>query len=108
MLPNRLSVTEIMVLLNQAVKKLFMLASSDQTELNGLKFFNCGANRCQVDVEFLSFFQFDLPTAAEGFLSEGKCNVTLPVKFEHESPANPILEYAVGLNPIPFTANSQG
>jgi hypothetical protein len=66
------------------------------------------ADRCQVDVEFLSFFPFDLPTAAEGFLSEGKCNVTLPVKFEHKSPANPILEYAVGLNSIPFTANSQG
>jgi hypothetical protein len=30
------------------------------------------------------------------------------VKLQHESSANPILEYAVGLSPIPFSANSQG
>ncbi len=108
MFPNRLGVTEIMILLNQAVKELFMLGFSDQEELNGLELFNRGDNRCQVDVEFLDFFPFGLPTAGEGFLSGRKCNVPLSVKLQHESSANPILEYAVGLDPIPFSANSQG
>ena len=30
------------------------------------------------------------------------------MKLQHESPANPILVYAVGLNQIPFMADSQG
>ncbi len=100
--------SEIMVLLNQAVKKVFMLGFSDQTKLNGLEFFNCGDNRCQVDVGFLSLFPFGLPTASERFLSGRKGDVPLPVKLKHESPANPILEYAVRLSPIPLAANSQG
>ena len=108
MFPNRLAITKIMILLNQAVKKLFMLGFSDLAELNGLESFNCGDNRCLVDVEFLSFFPFGLPTASEWFFSGRKCNVALPVKLQHESPANPILVYAVGLNPIPFMADSQG
>ena len=32
----------------------------------------------------------------------------LPVKFQHESPANTIFENGVGLSPIPLTANSLG
>lgn len=107
MLPNRLGVTEIMVLLNQAVKKLFIPGFSDQAKLNGLKFFNCGDNRCQVDVELFNFFSLGLPTAAECFLSGRECNIPLPVKFQHKSPANSIFEYAVGLSPIPLAANSQ-
>ena len=95
-------------MLNQVVKELFMLGLSDQAKLNGLESFNCRDNRCQVDVEFLSFYPFGLPTTAERFLSGRKCNVTLPVKLQHESSANPILERAVGLGPIPFAANSQG
>lgn len=108
MLPNRLGVTEIMVLINQAVKEVFMLGFSDQTKFNGLEFFNCGDNRCQVDVELLNFFSFGLPTAAECFLSGRKGNMPLPVKLKHESPANPIFENAIGLSPIPLAANSQG
>ena len=30
------------------------------------------------------------------------------MKLQHESPAKPILECAVGLSPIPFAANPQG
>jgi hypothetical protein len=66
MFPNRLGVTEIMILLNQAVKKLFMLGLSGQAELNGLELFHCGDNRRLVDIEFLNFFPFGLPTAGEG------------------------------------------
>ena len=108
MFPNRLGVTEIMILLNQAVKELFMLGLSGQAELNGLELFHCGDNRRLVDIEFLSFFPLGLPTAGKGFFPGRECNVTLPVKLEHESSANPILEYAIGLSPIPFVANSQG
>ena len=108
MFPNRLGVTEIMMLLNQAVKELFMLGLSGQEELNGLELFNCGDNSRLVDIEILSTFPFGLPTAGEGFFPGRECNVTLPVKLEHESSANPILEYAIGLSPIPFAANSQG
>ncbi len=108
MFPNRLSVTKIMILLNQAVKELFMLGFSDQAKLNGLEFFNCRDNRGQVDIEFLSFYPFALPTTAERFLPGRKCNVTLPVKLQHESSANPIFERAVGLGPIPFATDSQG
>lgn len=106
MFPNRLGVTKIMILLNQAVKKRFMLAFPDQTELNGLELFNSGENRCLVDVGFLDFFPLGLPPTSEWFLSWRKCNVALPVKLQHESPANPILECAVGLSPIPFMADS--
>ncbi len=108
MFPNRLSVTEIMILLNQAVTKFFMPGSSGQAELNGLELFNCGYNRRLIDVEFLGFFLFGLSAAGEGPLPGRKCNVSLPVKLQHESPANSILEHAVGLSPIPFAANSQG
>ena len=34
--------------------------------------------------------------------------MTIPVKLQHESPANTILKCAVGLNPITFAANSLG
>ena len=108
MFPNRLSVTEIMVLLNQAVKELFILGFPDQAKLNGLESFSCGDNRCQVDVEFLDFYPFGLPTTAERLFSGRKCNVTLSMKLQHESSANPILERAVGLDPVPFAADSQG
>jgi len=108
MLANWLGVTEIMVLLNQAVKKIFMLCFSDQLEFNGLEFFNSGYNRRLVDVELLGFFSFSLPTAGERSLSGGKCNVPLPVKFQHKAPADPILENTVGLSPVPFPADSQG
>lgn len=108
MFPNRLGVTEIMVLLNQAVEELFILGFSDQAKLNRLEFFNYRDNRCQVDVEFLDFYPFGLPTTAERFLSGRKCNVALPVKLQHKSSANPILERAVGLGPVPFAADSQG
>jgi hypothetical protein len=37
-----------------------------------------------------------LPTAGEGFFPGRKCNVTLPVKLQHESSAAPILDTPLG------------
>lgn len=108
MFSNRLSVTEIMILLNQAVTKFFMPGSSDQAELNGLELFNCGYNRRLIDVEYLGFFLFGLSAASERPLPGRERDVPLPVKLQHESPANSILKRTVGLSPIPLTANSQG
>jgi hypothetical protein len=97
-----------MILLDQAVKELFMPGLSGQAELNGLELFHCGDNSRLVDIEILSFFTFGFPTAGKGFFPGRKCNVTLPMKLQHEFSADPILEHTVGLCPIPFAANCQG
>ena len=73
-----------------------------------MELFNCGYDRRLIDIESLSFFPFGLPTAGEGFFPGRERNVPLPVKFQHESPANSIFECAIGLSPIPLTANSLG
>lgn len=108
MFSYRLGVTEIMVLLYQAVKKLFLVCFSDLAELNRLELFDRGDKRSLDDAKALRFSLLGLSATSEWFLSGRKCNVALPVKLQHESPANSILECAVRLNPIPFTANSQG
>ena len=56
----------------------------------------------------LGFFPPSLPAAGKGFLSGWKSNIPLPVELQHESPANPILECAVGLSPVPFPADYLG
>lgn len=108
MFAYRMGVTEIMILVYQAVKKLFLVCFSDLTELNRLELFDCGDKRCLVNIEVLRFSPLGLPTAGEWFLSGRKRNVALPVKFQHESTANSILECSVRLHPIPFTTDSQG
>jgi len=47
-----------MVLLNQAVKKVFMLGFSDQTKLNGLEFFNVEITGVRSMSGFSVFFRW--------------------------------------------------
>jgi hypothetical protein len=107
MFAHWLGISKIMIVLNQAIKKLFVVGFSDLSELNRMKLFDCGDDGCLVDIVFFNFLS-RLTTTRESLFSWRKLNVAFSVdlEHEHESSADSIFQGSIGLNPVTFTADS--
>lgn len=103
MFSNRLGIAEVVIVLNQTIKQFFMFGSSNLSYLDWLEFFYSGMNWCCVYVRFTNGSR-RLASAGKWFFPGRQFYQSIPVKLKHKSPANTILEYAIGLSPVPVTA----
>ena len=100
MLAHRLTVAEIMKLMDKAVEQFFSGALSDLAQDNRSKFSHCGIDGI---LSYDNFFRRLTPgkRIGRGGFSRWQREVPFPLQFEHQSPADHVLEITVGLHPIP-------
>ncbi len=100
MFADRLSVAQVMVLLDQAVEQLLFGCSPDLSQFKGAKIAQGGGNRGRAKIEsgLPAFF------VARGVVEDNtwrQGDTLFLLKLEQEPAADTIFEVAVGLSPIP-------
>ena len=107
MLAHRLAVAEIMKLMDKAVEQFFSGALPNLVQDNRSKFSHCGIDGI---LSYDNFFRRLTPgkRIGRGGFSRWQREVPFPLQFEHQSPADHVLEIAVGLHPVPCPAHLAG
>lgn len=104
MFAYRLGVTEVMELLNKTVEQFFIRASSNLTKDNTLKFLYFGVYGVLRYGNFSRRFALGQGIVWCEF-SWWKREVSLPLQLEHQATADNVFEIAIGLHPVPSSAN---
>ena len=100
---DRMTIAQIMVVLDEAVKQFFRYCAANLTKSQGLDVRQFSLNRAVINGDFRRLCAVD-KRVVDTTLFGRQPNIAGAVKLKHQASAHHIFKCSVGLNPIPGTA----
>ncbi len=100
---DRMTIAQIMVVLDEAVKQLFQPCATNLTKSQGFDLRQFALNKVLINCDFCRLCAVD-KRVVDMMLFGRQPDMPGAVKFKHQAAAHHVFKRAVGLNPIPGAA----